>query len=160
MAKKFGKLLALTAVLGAAAGAIYYYKSKEEANDSFDDFDDFEDEGDAEIDDFLENEAVSAEKAEKSIRDFIPLNLSSETVDEARATIKKAAAEIGGAVIGTVDKVSGLVRNMDADIEEFDFDDLKPSEDDYDEPSEVIVDKTEDLASKEEAASTEDSKEE
>lgn len=150
MAKKLSKLLAFAAVAGAAAGAVYYYKSRESSEDNFDVFDDFEDEddlfeGDDELEEYLDEDAPSSDRPDKRILDFIPLNLSSEAVDEARATIKQAASEIGSTVIGTAHKVSGIVKPVESssndDIEEFDFIDFDASEDDF-EDAEADVSET------------------
>ena len=50
MAKKFGKFLLLTAAIGSAVGAAYYYlQKKDSADDDFDDdFDDFSEDSESE----------------------------------------------------------------------------------------------------------------
>ena len=81
MAKKAGKILALAALVGAAAGAYYYYKSKEdEIDDSFDDFDDFED-----------------------FEDEFEEDVTEDTLAEAKDTIRKAAEEVNSKKIGEID---------------------------------------------------------
>ena len=55
MAKKFGKILLLTAAIGTAAAAAYYYMQKKDAdlsvsNDSDDDYDDFSEDLDEDVD--------------------------------------------------------------------------------------------------------------
>lgn len=131
MAKKLGKLLALSAVIGAAAGAVYYYKSREKELQNLDDYDDFEDfedeeENDDELEQYLKEEAANAESSEKSIRDFVPITISRETVEEAKATIKKAAEGLESKAIDAVTRLSNVVKPDSAsDIEEFEFDDLE-----------------------------------
>ncbi len=135
MANKLGKFLALTAVIGAAAGAVYYYKSKEAANDDFDDFDDFEDDDvDEELESYLKDEAEQSVQTEKKLRDILPIDISQETVDEAKEALKKAVLDIGDkvvAVAGTVsDTVSNIVKSdSEAEIEEFEFEDLDDDDD-------------------------------
>lgn len=118
MAKKLGKFLALSAVIGAAAGAYYYYKSKD--ND-LDDFDDFDDDLNEDLEDFLKNET----DGEDSKREYVPLNFSKETVAEAKETIKKAAETVEDAVAHTVESVGNVVKPVVSEtVEEFKFDDL------------------------------------
>ena len=90
MAKKIGRLLALTAVIGAAAGAYYYYKSKDDS------LEDFEDDVNDDLEDFLKTETDSDGK-----REYVPLNFSKETVEEAKETIKKAGESVEDAVADT-----------------------------------------------------------
>ena len=131
MAKKLGKFLAATAIIGAAAGAFMYYKSREEALDDFDDFDDFEDEGEAELEAYLQSEAEQSDKAEQALKDILPSSaLNQETVDEAKEALKKAVMDTSD----KVESVSGLVKNdMDMEVEEFHFDDLKAEDGDFEE---------------------------
>lgn len=90
MAKKAGKFFALAALVGAAAGAYYYYKSKEASlDDDFDDFDDFEDEFEEDV----EN-SIPAEASE--IKEFIPLKATTEDIADAKDVIRKAAEEVNG----------------------------------------------------------------
>lgn len=146
MSKKAGKLLALAAVVGAAAGAFYYYKSKENSPfnfDDFDDLDDFEDEDitSDELEEYLNQEAKNAKEAD----DYVPLKFSRETMTEAKRTIKKAAAgleevvcdavsRLNSAINSDTEPVSNVVKpEDDTTVEEFKFDDLNPNEDDFEE---------------------------
>lgn len=115
MAKKLGKLLALAAVIGAAAGAYYYYKSKDES------FDDFDDDMNDDLDEFLKSETDTDSK-----REYVPLNFSKEAMDEAKETIKKAGESVEEAVANTVGSESNVLKPEAAGkVEEFEFDDLK-----------------------------------
>lgn len=118
MAKKLGKLLALTAVIGAAAGAYYYYKSKE---DALEDFDDFDDDVNDDLEDFLKKETSGDSK-----REYVPLNFSKETVDEAKETIKKAGESVEDAVTDTVNNVIKSDESAEK-TEDFKFDEFEES---------------------------------
>lgn len=119
MAKKLGRLLALTAVIGAAAGAYYYYKSKDGALEDFDDFDDFDDDVNDDLEDFLKNETENDAK-----REYVPLNFSKETMEEAKETIKKAGETVEDAVSDTVKNVV-KPETPNGKVEEFTFNDLE-----------------------------------
>jgi len=125
MAKKLGKILAVAAIASAAAGAYYYYKSKTESSD-YDDFDDFESEDDSSLDDYLKEEAYQSEQTERSLKDIFPINLSSDTVNEARETLKKAVLDIGEKVADVAESVTGVVKSSASDVpvEDFKFYDL------------------------------------
>ncbi len=129
MAKKLGKILAVAAIASAAAGAYYYYKSKTEPSD-YDDFDDFESEDDSSLDDYLKEEAYQSEQTERSLKDIFPINLSSDTVNEARETLKKAVLDIGEKVADVAGSVTGVVKSnaSDANVEDFKFYDLSKDE--------------------------------
>lgn len=114
MAKKFGKVLMVTAALGAvAAGAYYYLQNK----DSFVD-DDFEDDDD--FDDFDED------LDEDSDRNYVDLDLDKaeefkEGLDAAKAD---AAEKVVGAAKETVEKTA---EKAETKVEEF-FDDEDDSD--------------------------------
>ena len=125
MAKKLGKFLAFAAIASAAAGAYYYYKNKSEASD-YDDFVDFDDEDDSSLEDYLKEEAYQSEQTERSLKDIFPINLSSETVSEARETLKKAVLDIGEKVADVAGSVTGVVKPSASgvEVEDFQFYDL------------------------------------
>lgn len=125
MAKKLGKFLAFAAIASAAAGAYYYYKNKSEASD-YDDFVDFDDEDDSSLEDYLKEEAYQSEQTERSLKDIFPINLSSETVSEARETLKKAVLDIGEKVADVAGSVTGVVKPSatGVEVEDFQFYDL------------------------------------
>jgi|GEM_PF-4441352 len=125
-----GKVLALSAVVAAAAGAIYYYKQKTKNAVDDDDFDNFEDEGDDELEDYLNKEIVQSVQTEKSLKDIFPINLSSDTAAEAKATLKKAVMDIGDKVVDMAETVSGVVKQSEnAPVEDFKFYDLSEVDD-------------------------------
>lgn len=156
MANKLGKFLALTAVIGAAAGAVYYYKSKEAANDDFDDFDDFEDDDiDEELESYLKEEAEQSAQTDRKLRDILPIDISQETVDDAKEALKKAVLDIGDKVVSVAGSVTDTVSNIvksdaEADIEEFEFDDLD-EETEENEAEEEFLDEASDTVDEETA---------
>lgn len=126
MAKKFGKVLLLTAALGAVAGGAYYYLKGRDAfmDDNFDDDDDF-DNFDEELDEGDPD------------RNYVNLDLNkAETSEEASAGLGDKSDEKGGdgkadfkegiqvAKAAATDKVVGGAKK----VEEF-FDD--EDDDDY-----------------------------
>ncbi len=64
MAKKFGKILAIGAFLGAAVlgGIAYYKKSKDDSNSLDDDFDDFQDEFEDDEEEDFEDDFSSVDR--------------------------------------------------------------------------------------------------
>lgn len=137
MAKKFGKFLTLAAIVGAAAGAFYYYKSsKKKSSKNLDDLDDFEDEGDDELEDYLRDEAEQSAQSERSLRDFFPINLTADTVDDAKESLKKVVLDIGEKVSDVAESVSGVVKPAEATVvEEFAFDELNEEPEADEEPA-------------------------
>lgn len=105
MAKKFGKVLMVTAALGAvAAGAYYYLQNK----DSFVD-DDFEDDDD--FDNFDED------LDEETDRNYVDLNL--DKADEFKEGLEAAKADATEKVVGAV---KDAAEKAETKVEEF-FDD-------------------------------------
>ena len=108
MAKKFGKILLLTAAIGSAFGAAYYYLlKKDSANNTLED-DDF--------DDFSENTDAESENS----RNYVPLN--TESTSEEKSDEDKAFTPLAE----QVEKVS---EKAEETVEEF-FDEDDPAEDD------------------------------
>lgn len=101
MAKKFGKVLFLTAALGAVAGGAYYYLKSRDAfmDDDFDDDDDFDnfdedlDEGDPD----RNYVNLDLNKAEESLKE--------EVKDVFKEGIQAAKAETTDKVVGGAKKV-------------------------------------------------------
>lgn len=114
MAKNFGKLLMVTAALGAVAGGAYYYLKGRDAlmddefydDDDFDNFDDDLEEGDTDRNyvDLDLNKAESAESAENDSagKDF-------------KEGIQAAKAEATDKVVGGVKKVEEFFDDDDSD---------------------------------------------
>ena len=110
MAKKFGKVLMMTAALGAvAAGAYYYLKSKDAlVDDDFDD-DDFDDDLD---------EEGAAKEAE---RNYVDLDL--QKADEFKEGISAEKADVSEKVVGCAKEAAQKVEEKaEEKVEEF-FDD-------------------------------------
>lgn len=98
MAKKFGKVLFLTAALGAVAGGAYYYLKSRDAfmDDDFDDDDNFDedlDEGDPD----RNYVNLDLNKAEESLKE--------EVKDVFKEGIQAAKAETTDKVVGGAKKV-------------------------------------------------------
>lgn len=107
MAKKFGRLLMVTAALGAVAGGAYYYLKGRDAlmDDDFDDDDDFDN-----FDDDLDEADAD--------RNYVDLDLN-KAEDGAKESLKEDFKEgIQAAKAEATDKVVGSVKK----VEEF-FDD-------------------------------------
>ena len=117
MAKKFGKLLMLTAALGAvAAGAYYYLQGKDRfVDDDFDDDDDFDN-----FDDDLEDD----EAAKDSDRNYVDLDL--EKAEEFKEGLDAAKAEATDKIVGAsedaAERLKEAADKVEVNVEEF-FDD-------------------------------------
>lgn len=108
MAKKFGKLLMVTAALGAVAGGAYYYLKGRDAlmDDDFDDDEDFDN-----FDDDLDDKEAD--------RNYVDLDLGKTEEGSAKEELKEEFKEgIQAAKAEATDKVVGSVKK----VEEF-FDD-------------------------------------
>ncbi len=98
MAKKFGKVLMMTAALGAVAAGAYYYMKGRDAlmDDDFDDDEDFDN-----FDDDLEDSDTD--------RNYVDLDLGkteeSGVKEEFKEGIQAAKAETTDKVLGSVKKV-------------------------------------------------------
>ncbi len=96
MAKKFGKFLMVTAVLGAAAaGAYYYLQGRDRSVD-----DDFEDDDFDNFDDDLDDEAPK-----ETDRNYVDLGL--EKAGEFKEGLDAAKAEATDKVVGAVKETAG-----------------------------------------------------
>lgn len=98
MAKKFGRLLMVTAALGAVAGGVYYYLKGRDTlmDDDFDDDEDFDN-----FDDDLDESEAD--------RNYVDLDLGkteeSSAKEEFKEGIQTAKAEATDKVVGGVKKV-------------------------------------------------------
>lgn len=111
MAKKFGRLLMVTAALSAVAGGVFYYLKSRDAlmDDDFDDDDDFDN-----FDDDLD-------ESEKD-RNYVDLDLN-KTEDSAKEELKEdfkegieaVKAEAADKVVGSVKKVEEFFDDDDSD---------------------------------------------
>ena len=110
MAKKFGKVLMVTAALSAvAAGADYYLKSKEAlVDDDFDDDDDFDN-----FDEDLDEDGA----AKEADRNYVDLDL--QKAEDFKEGINAAKADASEKVVGAVQEAAQKVEEK---VEEF-FDD-------------------------------------
>lgn len=117
MAKKFGKVLMVTAALGAVAAGVYYYlQGKDDfVDDNFDDDDDFDN-----FDDDLDED----ETAKEADRNYVDLDL--EKADDFKEGLNAAKAEATDKIVGetkeVADKVKETAEKVEVKVEEF-FDD-------------------------------------
>lgn len=112
MAKKFGKLLMVTAALGAVAGGVYYYLKGRDTlmDDDFDDDEDF----DNFDDDLGESDAD---------RNYVDLDFGkteescapAELKEEFKEGIQAAKAEATDKVVGSVKKVEEFFDDDESD---------------------------------------------
>ena len=114
MAKKFGKILMVTAALGAVAAGVYYYlQGKDDfVDDDFDDDDDFDN-----FDEDLDDDGT----AKDADRNYVDLDL--DKAEEFKEGLNAVKAE---AIVGTVKEVTDTVKEAadkaEVKVEEF-FDD-------------------------------------
>lgn len=116
MAKKFGKFLLATAVIGTAAAGTYYFLKKKKEEESFD-FD-----------------TEDSESAEKTTRNYVPLNFE-KAGEKVNVFVSKAGDVLEKTVDMVKQKVSGSATSDDVvedylddeddelDIEPLDLDD-------------------------------------
>ena len=108
MAKKFGRLLMVTAALGAVAGGVYYYLKGRDAlmDDDFDDDEDFDN-----FDDDLDDNETD--------RNYVDLDLGKTEESGAAAEFKEgiqaAKAVATDKVVGSVKKVEEFFDDDDSD---------------------------------------------
>lgn len=108
MAKKFGRLLMVTAALGAVAGGVYYYLKGRDAlmDDDFDDDEDFDN-----FDDDLDDNEPD--------RNYVDLDLGkteeSSGAAEFKEGIQAAKAVAADKVVGSVKKVEEFFDDDDSD---------------------------------------------
>lgn len=126
MAKFLKKLFVFTAVAGAVYGVLCYFKKRNEEAD-FDDFDDFDDDPEAELAEYLNDEAEQSEITEKAISAH---NEGDAKTNVSREALKKAVME----TVDNKDSSAGLVKkHEDVEIEEFQFNSLEGDASDYEE---------------------------
>lgn len=98
MAKKFGKFLLFSAVLGGAAAAAYYYFQKKDADNSLsedEDFDDFSEDSDGETE--TDRKYVSltpggeAPAQEEKKDSFVPLDKVAQPAEKSEAGSENAS---------------------------------------------------------------------
>ena len=117
MAKKFGKVLLATALIGTAAAGTYYYLKKKKEEESFD-FD-------------------SEDGEEKATRNYVPLNFEkagekvtvfvSKAGDVLEKTVDMVKQKVSGTSTETEDDYLGE-GDEDFDVESLDLDDETPVE--------------------------------
>ena len=117
MAKKFGKVLLATALIGTAAAGTYYYLKKKKEEESFD-FD-------------------SEDGEEKATRNYVPLNFE-KAGEKVTVFVSKAGDVLEKTVDMVKQKVSGTSTETeddyldegdeDFDVESLDLDDETPVE--------------------------------
>lgn len=114
MAKKFGRLLMVTAALSAVAGGVYYYLKGRDAlmDDDFDDddFDNFDDDLDESETDrnYVD---LDLNKAENSAKEEV----KEELKEDFKEGIQAAKAEATDKVVGSVKKVEEFFDDDDHD---------------------------------------------
>ncbi len=117
MAKKFGKILMVTAALGAVAAGVYYYlQGKDDfVDDDFDDDDDFDN-----FDEDLDDDGT----AKDADRNYVDLDL--DKAEEFKEGLNAVKAEATDKIVGTVKEVTDTVKEAadkaEVKVEEF-FDD-------------------------------------
>lgn len=127
MAKKFGKFLLATALIGTAAAGTYYYLKKKKEEESFD-FD-----------------TENGEDAEQTARNYVPLNF--EKAGEKVNIFVSKAGDVLGKTVDMVKQKVGSANNEVADdyLDDDDDDlDIEPLDLD-DEPIETPVEVVEDI---------------
>lgn len=129
MAKKFGKALLTTALIGTAAAGAYYYFKKKKEDEAFD-FD-------------VDAEDIS-EESEKS-RKYVPLNFE-KAGEKVNVFVSKAGDVLGKTVDMVKQKVNGtseaadVADYFDEDDDDLDIEPLDLDEETIDEPTTVVED--------------------
>ena len=123
MAKKFGKLLMVTAALGAVAGGVYYYlKGRDDIldddffdDDDFDNFDDDMEESETERN-YVDLDLGKAEGTERKeeIKEEVK-EVKEEIKEEFKEGIQAAKAEATDKIVGGVKKVEEFFDDDDSD---------------------------------------------
>ncbi len=110
MAKKFGKLLMVTAALGAVAGGVYYYLKGRDAlmDDDFDDDEDFDN-----FDDDLEDSEADRNYVDLDLGKTEESSAAEELKEEFKEGIQAAKAEAEDKVVGSVKKVEEFFDDED-----------------------------------------------
>ena len=111
MAKKFGKFLAFSALLGAAAAGVYYYLNREENPDS--EKSDFA----QDVDNFFEN---------KKSREYVSLN--NVVSEENKEALKNAVEKVSEGIKEKAEEVAasvGIIRDDSTEAADFAFKEFK-----------------------------------
>lgn len=122
MAKKFGKVLLATALVGTAAAGAYYYLKKKKEEESFD----------------FDTEEDTSDGSEGTTRNYVPLNF-----EKAGEKVNDFVSKAGDVFEKTVDKVKQKVGVVTDDIVEEFFDD-ESDDDDLDDINTLDLDELED----------------
>lgn len=115
MAKGFGRFLAFTAFVGAAAAGVYYYlnndKNKEAAKADFA----------QDVDNFFEN---------KKVRDYVSLDkvVSEENKEALKNAVEKATEEIKEKAEQVAEKIGIIREDSSAEAADFAFKEFKDDE--------------------------------
>lgn len=114
MAKKFGKFLAFTAIIGAAAAGVYYYLNREESEEGFKP--DFA----KDVDSFFEN---------KKTREYVSLDksVSEENKEALKTAVEQAAEDIKDKAEQVAENI-GVIRDDSAEAADFAFKEFKDEE--------------------------------
>lgn len=117
MAKKFGRILMVTAALGAVAGGAYYYLKGRDAlmdddfdDDDFDNFDDDLDEADTDRN-YVDLDLGKTEDGAKEEKEEI----KEEIKEDFKEGIQAAQTEAADKVVGSVKKVEEFFDDDDND---------------------------------------------
>lgn len=122
MAKKFGKTLLATALVGTVAAGAYYYLKKKKENEAFD----------------FDADDTSSEDTEKTARNYVPLDF-----EKAGEKVNDFVNKAGDVLEKTVDKVKQKVGVVTDDVVEEFFDD-ESDDDDLDDLKTLDLDELED----------------
>lgn len=112
MAKKFGKLLMVTAALGAVAGGVYYYLKGRDTlmDDDFDDDEDFDN-----FDDDLDESDADRNYVDLDFGKTEESCAPTELKEEFKEGIQAAKAEATDKVVGSVKKVEEFFDDDESD---------------------------------------------
>ncbi len=112
MAKKFGKLLMVTAALGAVAGGVYYYLKGRDTlmDDDFDDDEDFDN-----FDDDLDESDADRNYVDLDLGKTEESSAPAELKEEFKEGIQAAKAEATDKVVGSVKKVEEFFDDDESD---------------------------------------------
>ncbi len=112
MAKKFGKLLMVTAALGAVAGGVYYYLKGRDTllDDDFDDDEDFDN-----FDDDLDESDADRNYVDLDLGKTEESSVPAELKEEFKEGIQAAKTEATDKVVGSVKKVEEFFDDDESD---------------------------------------------
>lgn len=114
MAKKFGKFLVFSAIIGAAAAGVYYYLNREESEEGIKP--DFA----KDVDSFFEN---------KKAREYVSLDkaVSEENKEALKTAVEQVAEDIKDKAEQAAENI-GIVRDDSAEAADFAFKEFKDEE--------------------------------